>query len=83
MINKELPFQVDNTEHEVTQIQFVFRNILRFSVRLGLVFLVLYLFCRVLTGLLCIEYCHSSFLVQFCHVIFVNKPTQKLFFFFF
>jgi len=41
IIHKELPLQRENSECEATEIQFVFRNMLMFSIRMGLAFLVL------------------------------------------
>lgn len=50
-----------NSEFEATEIQFAFRNIVQFSIRLGLAFLVLCLVFTVLTELLCIEYSHNTY----------------------
>lgn len=59
-INKELPLQMGNSEFEATEIQFIFRNILKFCIRFRLAFLVLCLLFTVLTELFCIEYPHST-----------------------
>lgn len=68
MIRKDLPLQRGNSEPEDTKIQFVFRNILMFSTRLGIAVLVLCLLLKVLTELSCTEFSHNScynFLMQF------------------
>lgn len=44
MVKKELSVETGNLEFEDTEIQFTFRNNLRFSIILGVAFLVLFLF---------------------------------------